>query len=170
MSDRIVAQRWNENALDLVMPITRLGLGGILLYAGVLKVPNSASFGEAIANYDLLPKQVIPLIAMTLPWVEILVGLTLLCGLWVRASASVSLLMFTVFSAAVISALARDLNIECGCFDTATGTRVGLNTVAIEGACMLASTLVLIFSRRSMIGLKPINVVLAPPRLKPAFV
>jgi uncharacterized membrane protein YphA (DoxX/SURF4 family) len=136
------------------MPVTRLGLGSILLYAGIVKAPYTASFGESIANYDLLPRHAIPIIANTLPWAEILTGLALICGLWTRSSAVVSLLMFTVFSAAVISALIRDLNIDCGCFETATGTRIGFHTLAIEGSCMLASLLVLIFPRKSMIGLQ----------------
>jgi uncharacterized membrane protein YphA (DoxX/SURF4 family) len=141
------------------MPITRLGLGGILFYAGIVKAPYAASFGEAIANYDLLPRHAIPFVANTLPWLEILTGLSLICGLWTRSAAAASLLMFTVFSAAVVSALVRDLNIDCGCFETATGARIGIHTLAIEGSCMLASLLVLIFPRHSMISpqLQPIR-------------
>lgn len=134
----------------LFMLLARLALGSLLLYAGVIKVPNCAAFAEAIANFDLLPPLLNQLAARTLPWVEIVTGLLLICGLWVRSTALVSVLMFLGFSAAVISALARSLDIECGCFGTDEGARVGLHTLTIEAAGIAAGILVFIFPRHSL--------------------
>ncbi|HEY3319205.1 MAG TPA: MauE/DoxX family redox-associated membrane protein [Planctomycetota bacterium] len=135
---------------SLLTLLARLALGASLLYAGLVKVPNSAAFAQAVANFDLLPPFGNQFVAVTLPWMEIVIGLLLICGLWVRGSALVSLLMFLGFSAAVLSALARDLNIECGCFGTDDGARVGLHTLAIESGGIIAGTLVLIFPKHSV--------------------
>lgn len=51
-----------------------------------------------------------------LPWIELITGLFLLLGLLVRNSALLLFLMNVVFMLAVGSAMARGLDIECGCF------------------------------------------------------
>jgi hypothetical protein len=127
----------------------RLGLGGILLYAGVVKLFEQQAFSVAIANYDLLPKSIIPFFAMTIPCVEMLTGLSLLFDIGVMVSAWVSLFLFATFGAAVTSALIRGLDIGCGCFDTEEGAAIGIHTLAIEAACMGASLLVILSARKA---------------------
>jgi putative oxidoreductase len=134
----------------LAMLLARLALGSVLLYAGIVKVPNTAVFADAIANFDILPPLGNWLAALMLPWAEIVIGLLLICGLWVRSTAVVSVLMFLGFTGAVLSALARGLDIECGCFSTDQGTRVGLHTLGIEAAAIAAGILVFIFPRHSL--------------------
>ena len=140
----------SARAFRLVMLLARLALGSVLLYAGVVKVPNPAAFADAIANFELLPPLFNWIAALTLPWVEIVTGLLLICGLWLRGSALVSVLMFLGFSGAVLSALARGLNIECGCFGTDAGARVGVHALCIEAAGLTAGVLVFFFPRQSL--------------------
>jgi uncharacterized membrane protein YphA (DoxX/SURF4 family) len=142
------------------MLLARLALGSVLLYAGIVKVPNRAAFAEAIANFDLLPPLCNQLAALTLPWVEIVIGLLLICGLWLRSTALVTVLLFLGFGAAVISALVRGLDIQCGCFGNDEGARVGLHTLAIETAGIAVGVLVFIFPRQSLALLRlPKNLV-----------
>lgn len=131
-----------------VVLVARLLLGGLLIYAGAIKLPDGSQFAEAIANYRLLPAQANQLLAILLPWTEVLVGLLLIFGVWVRASALLALLMFLAFTAAVISALARGLDIDCGCFGTDTATRVGLHTLLIEAAGILLAVYLVLAPRR----------------------
>lgn len=137
-------------AFCLVMLLARLALGSVLLYAGVLKAPDHAAFAKVIANFGLLPQAGCQFLALILPWLEIALGLLLLCGLWLRSAALAAVLMFLGYSGAVLYALARDLNIECGCFGTNDGVRVGLHTLAIEAAGITAGILVFIFPRHSL--------------------
>ncbi|MFH0939220.1 MAG: MauE/DoxX family redox-associated membrane protein [Planctomycetota bacterium] len=136
-----------ERLWMLLALAARLLLSGVLIYAGFSKLQSAWQFAEAIANFRILPAQFNQLLAVVLPWCELLTGLLILCGLWLRAAALVSTLMFAAFAVAVISAMARGLDIECGCFGTESASRAGLQPLAIDALC-LATALVVMFSRK----------------------
>jgi uncharacterized membrane protein YphA (DoxX/SURF4 family) len=143
-------QRLGVRVFSVVMLLARLALGGVLIYAGVVKVPYPAAFAEAVANFDILPPFGNWVVALALPWAEIVIGLLLICGLWLRYSAAVTVLMFLGFGGAVLLALARGIDIECGCFGTDDYERVGVKVLAIEAAMIAAGVLVFIFPSQSL--------------------
>ena len=96
--------------------VARLLLGGVWLVAATLKLTDPAASVRAVRAYELLPESVVPAVGYAVPVVEVLVGLTLLLGLLVRASAVVSALLLVAFLVGVSSAWARGLQIDCGCF------------------------------------------------------
>ena len=118
--------------------ILRLALGGIFIAAGVVKIINPAGFASDISNYRMLPHEWINLLAITLPWVEVIAGGLLIVGIWKRTNALLITLMLVVFLVAIGQAVARNLNIECGCFGTVGGRKVGLIAIA-EDVAMLAA-------------------------------
>ena len=120
--------------------ILRLILGGVFVAAGVLKIVNPAAFSTNIGNYRLLPHEWINLLAITLPWIEVVSGGMLIAGIWKRTNAFLITLMLVVFLAAIGQAIARNLNIDCGCFGTVEGRKVGLVAIAQDFA-MLAGAL-----------------------------
>jgi putative oxidoreductase len=120
--------------------VLRLGLGGIFIAAGVIKIIEPAQFSSDIANYRLLPHDLINLLAITLPWVEVVAGMLLITGPWKRAGALAITVMMVVFLAAIAQATVRGLNIKCGCFGTVEGRKVGLIALA-EDSAMLAAAL-----------------------------
>lgn len=123
----------------------RLALGGVLIYSGLSKVHGEWKFAETIANFRLLPAVINQLAAVILPWAEISAGLLLVCGIWLRASGLIALLMFSAFSIAVISALARGLDTECGCFGT--DSRAGWHTLGVDALGLAAALIVLALAR-----------------------
>jgi uncharacterized membrane protein YphA (DoxX/SURF4 family) len=94
----------------------RVFLGLIFVIAGILKARDSQSFADSIATFQVLPKELINMLAMALPPLEIIVGLMLLVGWQARAAAFSIALLLAVFNLAFIEALLRGLNIDCGCF------------------------------------------------------
>jgi uncharacterized membrane protein YphA (DoxX/SURF4 family) len=115
-------------------------LGGYFVYAGAVKIFDPPLFAKDIANFQLLPHQMVNLVAIILPWVEWVAGAMLMTGLWVRANATLIGLMLVVFIIAVISAIARGLNIECGCTggdQPANWYKVGENTIMLAMAAWL---------------------------------
>jgi uncharacterized membrane protein YphA (DoxX/SURF4 family) len=112
--------------LKLVNFILRLGVGGVFVVAGALKIWDPTAFAGDIANYRLLPHELINLLAITLPWIEVAAGLLLVLGIWKRASAVLITLMMIVFLVAIGQALARGLDIRCGCFGTVEARKVGV--------------------------------------------
>lgn len=111
-------------------------LGGLFLWAGSLKIFDPKEFATAVANYRLVPYPLINLVAITVPWVEVVAGLFLVLQRWVRASALVMAGMTAAFFVFIVSALARGLNIECGCFGTLGGHRIGFTNLAIDAALL----------------------------------
>lgn len=114
----------------------RWAVGLVFLLAGSLKIADPAGFATSVENYRVLPHELINLVAITVPWVELVVGLLLFAGVWVRANAVIATAMTIVFGALVVSALVRNLNIECGCFGTLGGRRIGLVNLAIDGGLL----------------------------------
>ncbi|WP_235564790.1 MauE/DoxX family redox-associated membrane protein [Modestobacter sp. Leaf380] len=94
----------------------RIGLGVVWLVAGALKFPDPAAAERAVRAYQLLPEALVGPVAFGLPALEVLVGLALVAGVAVRAAAVTSAVVLVVFIAAVSSAWARGLQIDCGCF------------------------------------------------------
>ena len=94
----------------------RLGIGGLLLAAGFLKIGDGWAFAEAVANYRLLPAAGNQLAAVTLPWCELAVGALLMLGLWERAAVLAAAALFGGFLLATGAALLRGLDGSCGCW------------------------------------------------------
>lgn len=115
-----------------VQMLLRLALGGVFLYAAGAKILAPGQFAVAVSNYRLLPHEWTHLAAITVPWVEAIAAALVILGVWLRPSALVLLGLTGVFLVAISSALARGLNIECGCFGTVGGRQVGLASLAFD--------------------------------------
>ncbi len=94
----------------------RLGLAVVWSAAGFAKVGDLADSARSVNAYRLMPYEAAEVVGAALPFVEIALGLLLLAGLAVRVSAAVSAVLLTVFMAGIVSAWARGLRIDCGCF------------------------------------------------------
>lgn len=95
-------------------------LGAIFIYAGILKAFDPIKFADVIHAFRLLPHMAITSLALILPMVEILAGLFLVTG-WERRLGIQSILALTIiFAAVILSAMARGLHIDCGCFGSSS--------------------------------------------------
>lgn len=104
--------------LDALGLLARVVLGGALVVAGYLKVTDLTSSIQSVVAYELFPYEVAKFIGITLPIIEMAVGVLLVLGLFTRAAAGVATLLMVVFVAGIDSAWARGLAIDCGCFGT----------------------------------------------------
>jgi uncharacterized membrane protein YphA (DoxX/SURF4 family) len=91
-------------------------LGVLFVGACLHKIAEPASFALDIATYDILPLVAVNLVAIVLPWIELYAGAMLIAGWRVRASSLIVAAMMLVFLAALWIALARGLDMSCGCF------------------------------------------------------
>ena len=91
-------------------------LGVLFVGACLHKIAEPASFALDIATYDILPLVAVNLVAIVLPWIEFIVGAMLIAGWRVRAASLLVAAMMVVFLAALCIALARGLDMSCGCF------------------------------------------------------
>ena len=137
---RAAAARWISTGARLV-------LGGVFVVAGALKAVDPQSSVAAVSAYELLPASLATIVGWGLPLAEIALGLLLLAGIATRAVAAMAGMLLVIFIAGVVSAAARGLSIDCGCFggggqvdpgDTAYGTEL----VRDVGLLLLAAWLV----------------------------
>jgi len=106
--------------------ISRIILGFIFIYAGMEKISDPDGFTRTINNYGLLPFSFINITALILPWIEVTSGILLLFGVTVKENAFIISVMLGIFIIAISISLFKGLNIDCGCFGTAGGSKVGI--------------------------------------------
>ena len=98
----------------------RLILGAIFVVASADKIYQPAAFAQAIYNYQILPDTLINIMAIILPWLEILLGLFLIIGLWLPGTVTLTNLLLVTFLGALVFNMAQGLDVHCGCFSTST--------------------------------------------------
>ncbi len=118
----------------------RFAAGATFLYASLDKIADPAGFARAIFHYRLLPTALLHPFALLLPWLEAVAGVALLAGLLRRGAALLATAMTVMFLGAIAAALARGLDITCGCFHTEGGHAVGVGLLwrdlALLAACL----------------------------------
>jgi putative oxidoreductase len=112
--------------IDYIIAIARIYLALVFILSGLDKINNLAGFAESIENYRILPEQIINIVAIIIPWLELIAGALLLMGYYIKENSLISLALLVVFTFAVFSAVLRNLNIDCGCFGTFNGQKVGM--------------------------------------------
>jgi len=96
--------------------LARLCMAAVWFISGIAKAVDPRTTLVAVRAYQLFPDSVAELLAAVLPYFEIALGLLLVLGLATRLAAVLSAVLLVAFIAGVISAAARGLSIDCGCF------------------------------------------------------
>ena len=101
--------------------VARLILGLMLVVSGASKTAVPAEeFAVVIEAYDIVPVDAARTVAALLPWVELLVGFSLLFGYFTPLASLAAGAMFACFLGALISTKARGIELpNCGCFGDA---------------------------------------------------
>ncbi|MBI3071655.1 MAG: DoxX family membrane protein [Deltaproteobacteria bacterium] len=132
----------------IVQIAARLALAAIFFYAAIPKIGDPAAFARDIANYRLVPEEMVSPAAVMLPWIELVTALCLALGVLTRGAALVCAVLLAAFTAATTAAVLRGLNIECGCFgQSGSGNAVGWGTVVRDAAFLVPAVLVVLFDR-----------------------
>ena len=102
--------------LDVVSALARLALAAVWLYSGWQKLSEPTATRLAVRSYELFSDNTADLIAIVLPIGELILGVFLLVGLFLRFSAFISQVLLLLFIVGIGSAWVRGLSIDCGCF------------------------------------------------------
>lgn len=128
----------------------RVAAAAVWIVAGVAKVGQIHDFQVLVQRYAILPPALAAPFATILPFLEIGIGLYFLVGLFVRGTALVGTLLFVAFLAAQISALARGISLDCGCFGTIAETTVSPLTIVRDFALGIPTFLMLGWPARAL--------------------
>ncbi len=123
---------------NILWRLVALIVGGIFIYAGVIKAMDPVAFANDIDNYKILPWPLAVRLAFYLPWLEMLCGLALV----LRSFYLGGLFIFTgltfIFIAASVIAKVRGLDITCGCFGHASKNWNFTTHLALDLAILIA--------------------------------
>ena len=97
--------------------VARLGLAVVLFLAGWAKFSQPAALQKlAVSAYQILPEGLVGVVGIGLPILEMCLAGMLVLGFATRFVAAAGGLLMIIFIAGIISAWARGLSIDCGCF------------------------------------------------------
>jgi uncharacterized membrane protein YphA (DoxX/SURF4 family) len=150
------AARWSRLQPWLSLAV-RLGLAAVTLLAAIPKLRDLRGSGLSVGLYRIFPTQINQFIGVALPIIELTLAVLFLTGLLSRYASVVFGLMLVAFIAGIISAWARGLNINCGCFaigtELAAGEQAKYGVEILRDAGFLAMTAFLAIWPRSVASL-----------------
>lgn len=144
-----------KSVARLSLLVVRILVGGIFLWGSIHKLRFPYEFLDTVYAYETVGAKGTMILAMVLPWLELMVGLLLLAGAVLGGALLTSMLLLTTFVIAQCSVIYRGLEISCGCFSADGGATVTYMTVVRTGA-LLAATVI---GYMVVVGTKPSPVV-----------
>ncbi len=114
---------------DVFLYLIRIVIGCMFIYSSLPKIRQPYDFLFSVYSYELTGPKLGMFTAMTLPWLEVLVGICLVGGVFVSGALLVSAGMAAMFTFVLGSAIYHGLSITCGCFGAGSTDIIGISTV-----------------------------------------
>lgn len=106
--------------------IIRLCLGGVFLFAAWYKILTPLQFAHSIENYQIVGQKLSYLSAIFIPALEIVIGILLISGVWLKEAFLLTLFLYFIFDVMISQAYFRGLDISCGCFNPSGTSPIGI--------------------------------------------
>ena len=100
--------------------IFRIILGVVFIYASYNKILDPVSFSDNIHNYHITDNLIgiENLAALIIPWLELIVGVFLIFGVFLEGATSITIGLYIFFIVILSQAVYRGIDVHCGCFKT----------------------------------------------------
>ena len=133
-----------------LMLVLRVALGALFVLASIDKIIHPETFVVSVDKYELLPVALVPFVAVTLPWVELLAGIALVAGIGVEGAALLTFVLLAAFLSGMGINLARGRELDCGCFGfLLPNEQVSPFTMLRDSALLGVALAVTLFGNRS---------------------
>ncbi len=134
--------------------ILRIVVGATFVYAAIDKIVHPDQFAKIIYYYKMMPGDLINLLALLLPWIELISGILLIVGFWEKASAVIIAGLLVVFLIALTNAFLKGIDISCGCFSTTTRVKGEVLSYIFRDIVLIAIAGMIVFARKSFLSLE----------------
>lgn len=128
----------------------RLALGALFIYAGFTKLyprEHRFLFELAVSAYQILPVWGVIVVARTLPWLEVVLGVLLLVGWKLRYTSTLGALLLGSFMVAMSITYARGIEADCGCFGL--GERISPESLARDSLLLVMAVFLAAYAWRT---------------------
>lgn len=105
-----------KKIFKVIRLLFRIVLGGMLVFAGILKIMDNTTLFESVAYVPWLPVWSKDLIINYLPYTEILAGSLLIFHLFDRIAIPATTLIYLSFFIFAVWGLGTGMEFDCGCF------------------------------------------------------
>jgi putative oxidoreductase len=127
---------------NIIWRVLDLIVGGLFIYAGVLKALDPIRFAGDIDNYHMLPWMLSVRLSFYLPWLEVFCGLALVLRRFYAGALAILMALIVIFIGANVVAKMRGLDVKCGCFghisdNLGFASHMALNLAILVGIALL---------------------------------
>ena len=115
-----------DTIINYTIAILRIYISLVFILSGLEKINDLNGFAQSIENYKILPIAFVNIFAIIIPWIEVVTGALLLLGISIKENSLILLVLLLIFTIALIIALAKGLNINCGCQGSIYAQRISI--------------------------------------------
>lgn len=105
-----------NNYLGIILFVIKLTLGITFIYSSYHKIADPAEFAKILYGYAIFPGGSINILAITIPFVELIAGFSLILGMFPRSALLIINGLLLVFILMIGFNLLRGHQFDCGCF------------------------------------------------------
>lgn len=136
--------------------VARLLLGSIFIYASYYKIIAPDEFAKIVYGYDLFPSETINLIAIIIPFIELISGVALIIGIYTRPAAIIIIGMLAAFIIAISINIIRGHEFDCGCFssDTSQSAYSAWETIGRDMIFIILGIYILAYEKKQFINVE----------------
>jgi len=116
LSKYFLKSLWTQRFLRII-------IGSIFIYASFDKIIHPDRFAEIVMDYKILPLGLVNISAIWLPFLELLLGLLIIKGTWIRPCSLLLIGICLLFIGGISYSLAKGINLNCGCFTTSLNVK-----------------------------------------------
>jgi len=133
-------RKLNNNLISGLLYVIKLVLGVTFIYASYHKIADPAGFAKILYGYAIFPNYSINLLAIFIPFIELVAGFSLILGLYSRSALFLINVLLTGFILIIGFNLLRGHQFDCGCFSFTTPDHLTSHFfLLIRDAALLAS-------------------------------
>ena len=137
----------------ILILIIRTFIGILFIFYGVSKIADPSQFANEIGNYGMSPEFITQLMALVIPWAELIIGVLLLFGVFQNENGVLATGLLLMFTFGVAFAFASGLDISCGCSGSNASQKVGWSKI-FENIGLIILTIILSITKSNKFNLR----------------